>query len=76
MNNYNFGWDHHPSLSWEASHTTLHSPQVQRSSLEETMAEIAKARAKIESSRAQMAKSSLKETMADLKRGQAEFAMA
>ena len=43
LNNYNFGWDHHPSLSWEASHNTLHSPQVQRSSLEDTMAKLKRA---------------------------------
>ena len=50
LNNYNFGWDHHPSTSWEESHNTFHSPQVQRSSLEETMAELAKARVEMENS--------------------------
>ena len=76
LNNYNFGWDHYPSISWKASHTTLHSPQVQRSSLEETIAELAKARSEIENSRAQMAKSSVEETMAELRRSQVEFSMA
>ena len=52
LNDYNFGWDQHPSISWEASHTAHHSPQVQRISLEETMAELAKARAEMENSRA------------------------
>ena len=42
-NNYNFRWDHSPSLSWEASHHTLHSPQFQGLSLEETMAELRRA---------------------------------
>ena len=50
--------DHHPSLSCEANHHTLHFPQVQGSSLEETLDELAKARAKMENSQAQMAKSS------------------
>ena len=50
LNNYNFGWDHPSSLAWEASHHTLHSPQCQGSSLEETMIELAKARAEMENS--------------------------
>ena len=75
MNNYNFGWDHYASLSWEASDTTLHSPQVQRSSLEETMIELAKVRAEMENSRVQIDKSSLQETMVELRKGQADLAM-
>ena len=62
LNNYNFGWDHHPSLLWE---NTLHFPQVQRSNLEATMTELAKVRAKMENSRAQIVKSSLEDNMAD-----------
>ena len=54
---------------------TFHSPQVQRSSLEETMAELAKARIEIENSQIQMAKLSLEETMVELRRSQVEFAM-
>ena len=40
------------------------------------MAELAKIRAKMEDSKAQMAKSSLEKTMAKLVRGQADLAMA
>ena len=76
LNNYNFGWDNHLSTSSEESHNTFHSPQVQRSSLEETMTELAQARAEMENSRIQMAKSSLEETMVELRGSQAEFAMA
>ena len=35
LNNHNFGWSQHPKTSWNTSYTTLHTPQVQRSNLEE-----------------------------------------
>ena len=45
MNNHNFGWDHHLNTSWDTSHHTLQSPQVQRSSLEESMDELGRTQA-------------------------------
>ena len=39
-NNYNPGWQHCPSTSWNISYNTLQSLQVQRSSLEEAMDEL------------------------------------
>ena len=47
LSNDNFGWSHHPITSWNTSYTTLHTPQVQRSSLEEKMAELKRVRAKL-----------------------------
>ena len=41
-NNYNPGWQHCPSISWNTSYNTLESPQVQRSSLEDAMDELRK----------------------------------
>ena len=35
ISNHNFGWSHHPNTSWNTSYTTPHTPQVQRSSLDE-----------------------------------------
>ena len=52
LSNHNFGWSHHPNTSWNTSYTTLHSPQVQRSSLEEAMDELR--RAQVESTMAQL----------------------
>ena len=69
LNSNNVGWDHHSSTSWEERQDTFHSPHVQRSSLEEIMAELAKTRAKIANSR-------LEKNMAEMKRSQAELAMA
>ena len=45
LSNHNFGWSHHPSTSWNTSYTILHTPQVQRSSLEEAMDELRRAQA-------------------------------
>ena len=45
LSNHNFGWSYHPNTSWNTSYTTLQSPQVQRSSLEEAMDELRRARA-------------------------------
>ena len=76
LNNNNVRWDHHSSTSWEERQDTFHSPHVQRSSLEETIVELAKTRAEMEDSKPQMAKSSLEKTMAELRIGQADWAMA
>ena len=45
LSNHNFGWSYHPNTSWNTSYTTLQSPQVQRSSLEEAMDELRRAQA-------------------------------
>ena len=45
-NNYNLGWQHCPSTSWNTSYNTLQSLQVQRSSLEEAMDELRRTQAK------------------------------
>ena len=45
LSNHNFGWRHHPNTSWNTSYTIPHTPQVQRSSLEETMDELRRAQA-------------------------------
>ena len=45
LSNHNFGWSHHPNTSWNTSYTTLQSPQVQKSSLEEAMDELRRAQA-------------------------------
>ena len=47
MSNHNFGWSHHPNTSWNTSYTTSHTPQVQRSSLDEKMAELARMHAEL-----------------------------
>ena len=52
--NFNSGWHHCPSPSWNTSHNTLQSPQVQRSSLEETMTELDMEHAEFSRSRAEM----------------------
>ena len=41
--NQNFGWSQHPNTSWNIGYATPHTPQVQRSSLDEKMAELEKA---------------------------------
>ena len=68
LKNQYYGWDHHPNTSWNTSHNTLQTPQVQISSLEETMAEMAKLRDEMENSRIQMANSRLEQNMAEMKR--------
>ena len=45
LSNHNFGWSHHPNTSWNTSYTIPHTPQVQRSSLEEAMDELRRAQA-------------------------------
>ena len=65
---YNVGWDHNSSTSWEERQDGSHSPHIQRSSLEDTKDELARIRAEMEDSRAQMAKSSLEKTMDELRR--------
>ena len=47
LSNHNLGWSHHPNTSWNTSYTTLHTPQVQRSSLEEKMAPLERVRAEL-----------------------------
>ena len=47
MSNHNFGWSHHPNISWNTSYTTPYTPQVQRSSLDEKMAELARMHAEL-----------------------------
>ena len=61
MNNHNFGWDHYSNTSWDTSHKTLQSPQVQRSSLEEAMDELK--RTHVEST---MARAEFSRSMADM----------
>ena len=46
LSSHNVGLSHHPNTSWNKSYTTLQSPQVQRSSLEEAMDELRRAQAK------------------------------
>ena len=45
FSNHNFGLSHHPNTSWNTSYTITHTPQVQRSSLEEAMDELRRAQA-------------------------------
>ena len=47
MSNHNFRRTHHPNTSWNTSNTTPHTPQVQRSSLDEKMAELARMHAEL-----------------------------
>ena len=46
LRNHNFGWSHHTNTSWNTSYTIPHTPQVQRSSLEEAMDEFRRTQAK------------------------------
>ena len=71
--NFNIGWEHHSSTSWEERQDTSHSPHVQRSSLEDTIAKLARSRAKMEESRAQVANESLEKTMTEVRRSQANL---
>ena len=75
LSNHNFGWSPHPNTSWNTSYTTLQPPHVQRSSLEDTIAELARSRAEMEVSRAQMGKESLEKTMIEVRRSQANLTM-
>ena len=45
LNNHNFGWSHHPNTLWNTSCSIPHTPQVQRSSLEEAMDELRRTQA-------------------------------
>ena len=45
LSNHNFGWSHHPNTSWNTSYNIPHTPQVQRSSLEEAMDELRRTQA-------------------------------
>ena len=45
--NHTFGWNHHPNTSWNTGYTTLHTPQVQRSSLEEKMFKLERVHAEL-----------------------------
>ena len=45
LSDHNFRWSHHPNTSWNTSYTIPHTPQVQRSSLEEAMDELRRAQA-------------------------------
>ena len=57
LNNHNFGWDHHSNTSWDTSHNTLQSPQVQRSSLEEAMDELRRTQAESTMAQAEFSRS-------------------
>ena len=56
--NFNIGWDHHSSTSWEEKQDTSHSPHVQISSWKDTIDVLARLRDEMEESRAQMPKES------------------
>ena len=45
LSNHNFRWSHHPNTSWNTSYTIPHTPQVQRSGLEEAMDKLRRAQA-------------------------------
>ena len=45
LSNHNFGWSHHPNTSWNTTYIIPHTPQVQRSSLEEAIDELRRAQA-------------------------------
>ena len=75
LSNLNIGWAHHSSPSWEERQDGSHSSHVQRSSLEDTIAELARSRVEMEESRAQMAKESLEKTMAEVGRSQDDLVM-
>ena len=63
------------STSWEERRDTSHSSHVQRLSLEDTIAELARSRDDMKDSRAQMAKEILEKTMIELRRSQADLVM-
>ena len=68
LSNHNFGWSPLPNTLWNTSYTTLQTPLVQRSNLEDTIAELARSRAEMEESKAQMAKESLEKTMTKVRK--------
>ena len=57
LSNHTLGWSHHPNTSWNTSYTTLHTPQVQRSSLEEKMVQLERVHAKLVMERAEFSRS-------------------
>ena len=67
-NNYNPGWQHYPSTSWNTSYNTLQSPQVQRSSLEEAMDELRRTQAE-----STMAQPEFSRSMAEMDHTQVGF---
>ena len=75
LSNFNIGWNCHSSTSWEERQDTSHYPHVQRSSLEDTIVELAMSRGEMEESMAQMAKESLEKTMTEVRRSQANLTM-
>ena len=68
-------WAHHLDISWEERQNASHSPHVQRSSLEDTIAKLARLRVEMEESKAQRTKASLNKTMAEMRRSQADLTM-
>ena len=48
LSNLNIGWAYHSSTSWEERQDASHSAHVQRSTLEDTIAELARSRAEME----------------------------
>ena len=47
LSNQNFGWSHHTDTSWNTSYTTPHTPQVQRSNLDEKVGELERLHAEL-----------------------------
>ena len=47
LSNHNLGCSHHPNTSWNTSYTTLRTRQVQRSSLEEKIAQLERVHAEL-----------------------------
>ena len=60
MSNHNFGWSQHPNTSWNTSYTTLQTPQVQRLSLDEKIAEIERIHAELVLKNAEYRRSKVK----------------
>ena len=65
LSNHNFGWSHHTNTSLNTSYTIPHTPQVQRSSLEEDMDEFKRSQAK-----ATMAQLEFSRSMAEMDHSQ------
>ena len=57
LSNQNFGWSHHPNTSWNTSYTILHTPRVQRLSLEEKMAQLERVHVELVMERAEFSRS-------------------
>ena len=66
LSNHNFGWSQHPNTSWNTTYTTLQTPQVQRSSLDEKMAELERIHVELVLENAEFRRSRLKWTMLKL----------